>query len=189
MIRETCIMIFSAVICFGKSVDYTYKTAKESEKYCASTAVVKPTPQMIIYKVNLACKLVQKEGTRAFSKFKGKGSNYIFAGTYLWINDLNGKMLMHPITPRMENHDVLGLKDANGKQFIKEMINIAKKKGEGWVDYTWNKPNSQAPSLKLNYVKMSYCNGVPVIIGCSIDDRSVQQVSYISKAKKRTNRN
>ncbi len=170
MLRVTCIMIFSAVICFGQVNNSSKKLAKESKFYCISTSVVKPTAQMIIDKVNEACAVINKEGKRSFSKFKGWNSKFIFSGTYVWVNDMNGKVLMHPISPVMENHSLIGLKDSNGKYFLSEMISIAKDRENGWVAYSWKNPSSNKKLLKITYVKKCLCNGVPVVVGCSVDD-------------------
>jgi signal transduction histidine kinase len=170
MIRETCIVIFSVVICLAQTAGNSNKLAIESNRYCTSTAAVKATPQMIIDKVNQACAMIEKVGTRAFPKFKGKGSDFIFAGTYIWINDLNGKILMHPVRPDMENQMMIGLTDYNGKLFLLEAITLAKNNGNGWVDYSWKKPNSKKQYTKLIYARKSVCNGTPVVVACSIDD-------------------
>ena len=52
--------------------------AKETEAACEATAATKPTPQMIMDKVNQACALLQKEGKAGFSKFSGKDSAVCF---------------------------------------------------------------------------------------------------------------
>jgi hypothetical protein len=174
MIRETCIVIFSVVICIAQTADNSKKLAIESNRYCTSTAATIPNPQMIIDKVNQACTIIESVGTKAYPKFKGKGSDFIFAGTYIWINDLNGKILMHPVRPDMENQVMIGLTDCNGKLFLFEAITLAKKNGNGWVDYSWKKPNSKKQYTKLIYIKKSVCNGTPVVVACSIDDVSVQ---------------
>lgn len=181
MIRVGYVLLILIHISFGQAYDTQNSIARESELYRTSTASVKPTPQTIIDRVSDACKLVEKEGTKAFPKFKGNGSAFIFAGTYLWICDLRGKVLMHPLKPIMENQNWSALRDSNGKPFILEMITIAKQRGEGWVDYIWTIPQTQEQLLKLTYVKKSRCNGIDVFIGCSIDDKSVQQTSYITK--------
>lgn len=71
---------------------------------------------------------------------------------YFWINDLNNKMIMHPINAKLENSDTADLKDANGKPFFKEFVNVVKEKGEGYVDYFWPKPGSDKPVPKISYV-------------------------------------
>jgi cytochrome c len=181
MVRVACIVIFSVVICFSQTAENSNKLAIESNRYCTFTAAIKPTPQMIIEKVNQACIMIENEGTRAFPKFKGKGSYFIFAGTYIWINDLNGKILMHPVRPDMENQIMIGLTDYNGKLFLSEMISMAKNKGNGWVDYSWKKLNTKKQYTKLVYVKKVICNGTPVVVACSIEDGAVQQTSSVDR--------
>lgn len=180
MVQIPCIMIFSIAICFGQMTN-SRLLSMESEKYCIYTSKESPTPKMIVDKVDEACKVIEKEGKRGFLQFKRKKSRFIFAGTYIWISDFKGKMLMHPISPNLENQVMINLKDINGKQFFSKMIEMAKTRGNGWVDYFWSKPNSKAQILKLTFVKKSYCDGVPVIIGCSVDDKALKQESYTER--------
>ncbi len=73
---------------------------------------------------------------------------------YLWINDLNGVMIMHPIKPQLNGKDLLHFKDAKGKELFLEMVNVAKTKGQGFVDYYWPKPGSEKPVAKVSFVKL-----------------------------------
>lgn len=75
-------------------------------------------------------------------------------GNYLWINDTTGFMVMHPISEKLSGSDASQLKDARGKRMIWEMAKLAKEKGEGLVDYLWNKPGETEPKLKVSYVKL-----------------------------------
>ena len=144
--------------------------AKESEAACAASASTKPTPQMIVDKVEKAAALVQKEGKDAYPKFKGKDSEFIFAGTYIWINDSAGVMRMHPIKHKMEGQNYIDLKDVNGKLFFTAMIDVAKAKGSGWVEYMWPKPGEKTPSKKISYVKLVKVGGEELVLGCGVYD-------------------
>jgi len=177
MLREAGIILVSAALLIGQVGDASRKVAEESEAYCASTATTKPTPKMIMDKVDEACALLSKEGRKAFSKFKGKNSVFIFAGTYIWVNDMNGKMLMHPMKPGMENQQMIGLKDSNGKHLFVEMISVCKKNGCGWVDYIRPKPGATERSLKVSYVKKVSCDNVDVVVGCEAYDMTVDEIS------------
>ena len=46
-------------------------------------------------------------------------------GDYFWINDLDAKMIMHPIKPELNGKDVSTIKDPNGKQLFVEFVNVA----------------------------------------------------------------
>jgi len=155
--------------------------AKQSEDFAASTAGTKATATMIEEKVNKACVLLEKSGVSAFAKFKGQGSEFIFAGTYIWANDLDGKMIMHPIKPGMEGKPMIGLKDIKGKRFFADMIELVKTKGSGWVDYMWPKPGEKTPAQKISFVKgCTTPDGQKLLLGCGVYDMSPEEIDKLT---------
>jgi len=73
---------------------------------------------------------------------------------YFWINDLEPKMIMHPYRPDMEGQSLLEYQDTNGKKIFVAFVDIVKRQGQGYVDYTWqwkDDPKRNVP--KLSYVK------------------------------------
>jgi len=72
---------------------------------------------------------------------------------YFWINDMQPRMVMHPISPKLEGQDLSANKDPTGKYLFMEFVNIVKKSGEGFVSYLWPKPGSDKPVPKVSYVK------------------------------------
>jgi|WetSurMetagenome_2_1015567.scaffolds.fasta_scaffold221840_2 cytochrome c len=158
--------------------------AQETEAYCASTASTKATPEMIIQKVNEGAELVAKEGEAAFPKFQGKGSPFVFAGTYIWIHDGAGIMKMHPIKWKMNGKDYIGLKDVNGKRFFAEMNDCARAKGTCWVDYMWPKPGEKESSRKISYVKLVKApDGQELVLGCGIYEMSEAEMNKLVGGK------
>ncbi|MFZ2445644.1 MAG: cache domain-containing protein [Syntrophobacteraceae bacterium] len=172
-------LAFQAAVVFAQKTDE--ELALESEAFCVSTASTKPTPEMIIEKVNKAAALVEKEGPAAYPKFKGKDSEFIFAGTYIWIHDGNAVMKMHPIKNKMEGKNYIDLKDSKGKLFFTAMNEVAKAKGSGWVDYMWPKPGEKTPALKVSYVKLVKFGGEELILGCGVYDMSEADVQRVLK--------
>ncbi|MGD8781794.1 MAG: cache domain-containing protein [Ignavibacteria bacterium] len=73
---------------------------------------------------------------------------------YFWINDLFPRMVMHPIQPELEGNSLKDHKDPTGKAIFVEMVDVAKRNGEGYVDYIWAKTNSSAPEAKISAVKL-----------------------------------
>jgi methyl-accepting chemotaxis protein len=145
--------------------------AAESEAYVKTTAKDTPTkPATIVAKVEEACALLAKEGPAAFPKFKGKGSSFLFEGTYVWIHNLKDtKMLMHPIKYKMEGNDLIGLKDEKGKRFFVAMNNVANEKGQGWVEYFWPVPATKEIVRKVSFIKKcTMADGTDVAIGAGI---------------------
>jgi len=61
---------------------------------------------------------------------------------YLFINDLESRVVMHPFIKSLEGKSVKDKKDSNGKFFIKEFEQVIKKDGQGFIEYSWYRPNS-----------------------------------------------
>jgi methyl-accepting chemotaxis protein len=85
--------------------------------------------------VNAAAALIDTQGKAPFTEFRKKNSVWCHGDVYLFVYDLNGNVLLNPAFPEREGTNVSGQKDANGKLFHDAMIEVAKTKGSGWVDY------------------------------------------------------
>ena len=94
-----------------------------------------------------------------------------YAGNeYFWINDLDAKMIMHPIKPELDGQDQSGMKDPDGKAVFVEFVNVAKANGEGFVKYLWPKPGATTAVQKFSYVKLYKPWGWVVGSGLYVDD-------------------
>ena len=82
-----------------------------------------------------------------------KSSRYGKNG-YFWINDLDAKIVMHPIKPALDNRNMADYKDKGGKRIFFEFAQTAKQSGEGFVDYVWPKPGFDTPQGKVSFVKL-----------------------------------
>jgi methyl-accepting chemotaxis protein len=88
---------------------------------------------------------------------------------YFWVNDLDTKVLMHPLKPEIIGKTQMENKDANGKRLYVEFVKICKEKGEGVVHYAWAKPGSTVPVPKISYVKQMKEWGWVVGSGVSVE--------------------
>ncbi len=159
--------------------------SKDSEEFCFETSKDPISPEMVVKKVEEACKLLKKEGRKAFPQFMGRKSKFIFGGTYIWIHDLEGVMQMHPIKYKMEGRALLGMKDKKGKRFFIEMNNTVQKRGAGWVDYYWPIPGVKEIQRKVSYVKICQTSyGEKFVVGCGIYGLTDEEIDkLISSAK------
>lgn len=73
---------------------------------------------------------------------------------YFWVNDMNAKMLMHPIQTELNGKDLSAFKDAKGTLLFMEFVRVCKKDGSGTVDYWWPEPGVSGPVEKTSYVKL-----------------------------------
>jgi methyl-accepting chemotaxis protein len=110
----------------------------------------------------------QKAALNAIKALRYKGSEYF------WINDLEPKMVMHPIKPEMDGKSLADTKDPNGKRLFVDMAALAKDKGEGQIDYMWPKEGSSKPVSKVSYVKLVKDWNWVVGSGIYVDDVQIE---------------
>ncbi|MBF0117649.1 MAG: cache domain-containing protein [Desulfobacterales bacterium] len=183
--KKSVLIIIGIFLFFSTSADLlatTDEEAKESEAYCNSTAKTEPTPlSLIIQKVDEGCAILQNEGLAALPKFRGKGSSFLFDGTYIWIHGFkDNKMIQHPIKNKMEGKDLTDLVDKNGKKFFMMMNNVVKEKGAGWVEYLWPKPGTKDYVKKISYVKgCKTKEGQEVVLGCGIYNSKKEEIDKL----------
>ncbi len=97
--------------------------------------------------------------------------NIRYAGdNYLWINDTEHTMIMHPTKPSLNGKKIDGIKDPNGKYLFKDAVAICRDKGEGYVDYMWPKPGHDQPVPKISYVKLVPSWNWVIGTGVYVDD-------------------
>ncbi|WP_446746009.1 methyl-accepting chemotaxis protein [Sphingomonas sp. OTU376] len=89
---------------------------------------------------------------------------------YFWINDMQPRMLMHPMNKALVGQDVSATKDPNGVPVFTSMVDIVRAKGEGFLDYSWPKPGSEQPQPKISFVKGFAPWGWVVGSGVYVDD-------------------
>lgn len=110
----------------------------------------------------------KRQAVERIAAIRYDGSNY------LWIHDLENKMVMHPIKPELNGKDLSREKDANGAYFFVEMTKTCKSKGKGFVRYQWPKPGNAKPIPKLSSVELFQPWGWIVGTGIYIDDVDTQ---------------
>lgn len=72
---------------------------------------------------------------------------------YFWVNDMQPRMVMHPIKPELDGKDLGDMKDPNGFALFKGFVDTVKRSGKGFVSYMWPKPGSDKPVDKVSYVQ------------------------------------
>ena len=153
----TSILILFGVVCLFSFPGFSAEPPQSEEA------------KQIVALVNDAAALIESKGKDAFPEFKKKNSKWYKGKNYVFVNSMNGIALVNPPTPEIEGKNVIDMKDAKGKAFIREFIETAKTKGSGWVDYWWPEPGKDKPSKKISYIrKAKMPNGEMVIVGAGI---------------------
>lgn len=89
---------------------------------------------------------------------------------YFWVNDMAGVMVHHPIKPQLDGKNLNDMKDPNGTFLFRAFTDMARTRGEGFVQYQWPKPGHDAPVDKVSFVKAFAPWGWVVGSGLYIDD-------------------
>jgi len=76
-----------------------------------------------------------------------KGELYVFA------YDMNGVLLANSFRQNLLGQNLLDVPDASGKKFRREIIELAKTKGSGWVDYSYQNPKTKQLEQKTTYLE------------------------------------
>jgi methyl-accepting chemotaxis protein len=89
---------------------------------------------------------------------------------YFWLNDMQPKMIMHPMKPELDGKDLSDFKDQNGKKIFVEFVDTVKRQKEGFVYYLWPKPGETKPIPKVSYVRGFEPWGWIIGTGIYLDD-------------------
>jgi cytochrome c len=102
-----------------------------------------------------AVELMEKSGERvAFKTFNDPTGGFVLDDEYVFAVGLDdGKYRASGAAPDLTGVDVRDLTDAAGKPLFKEMIEIAKQKGSGEVDYVWRNPATNAVEHKHTLIQ------------------------------------
>jgi len=119
---------------------------------CASVAQEKATKEECVAKCKEAAALIKQAGLEAgLTKIQDSKGPFVWKDSYVYVLDMESKMLANPFVPGLVGKSSLGMKDSDGKMFVNEIIEVAKS-GDGWVQYMWPKSGEKAPSRKIAYV-------------------------------------
>jgi len=105
---------------------------------------------------------------RPFRFFGGEGYYFILSGS--------GKEILYPIFPQKEGESSMDWKDSEGVYFVREMIEMARTLGEGFVHYQIERPGFTGRNhKKIAYI--SYYAPLDIIIGSGYYLDSAEEIA------------
>jgi signal transduction histidine kinase len=127
-----------------------------------------------------AAALMEREGEGAFAEFTILGSRWYDGSIYLFAYTLEGTCLFHAVTPALVGHQLIDLRDINGKPVIRMIADVGRKPepdASGWVFYLWQDGTQLSPSWKSAYVrKVIMPGGRTVIVGSGVYNIKMEKV-------------
>lgn len=108
---------------------------------------------------------VKKAGPdQAFKDFTTDKANWTKKDMYVFALDMKGLTVAHGANEKLVGKSMMELKDQNGKLFVKELTDVAKAKGSGWVEYDWAHPQTKKVDGKVTYaLKLSNFDGLVAV--------------------------
>ena len=116
------------------------------------------TKDECIAKTKEAAKMINEKGLDAgVAEINKKDGKFVWKDSYVFLVDFDGKMLAHPMSPKLVGTNVIDMKDksddpAKATPLFKAFTDMAKGKGEGWVGYMWKNPDDPKARKKISYI-------------------------------------
>ncbi|MES2258303.1 MAG: cache domain-containing protein [Pseudomonadota bacterium] len=117
-------------------------------------AAERATPDEAVAMVKRAVAYLKANGKdKAYAEFNKPNGPFTDRDLYVFVIDMKGIDVAHGINPRIIGKNVIDLRDADGKPMVKAFIELAEKKGSGWVDYRWPNPEQKVVENKSTYLE------------------------------------
>jgi signal transduction histidine kinase len=120
---------------------------------CSFAYANEPTEKDAIALVEKGVAFMKAKGKEEMIKsINAKNPDYVQGPLYLVMRDDKGVVLANPVNPAMIGKDLLDVPDVDGKLFRREILDVAKTKGKGWVDYKFKNPATGKVEAKTSYI-------------------------------------
>ncbi|HZV64256.1 MAG TPA: cache domain-containing protein [Telluria sp.] len=98
---------------------------------------------------------------KAYAEIDRKDGPFTDRDLYLAVYGLDGVVRAHGANMKMVGKNLIEMKDVDGKPFVKERVDLAKKGKPFWQDYKFNNP----VSAKIE-PKTMYCQPLEDVVVC-----------------------
>ena len=107
-------------------------------------------------------KAVNADKATVFKEITGKEKKWVDRDLYPVVYDMSGKCVAHGQNEKQVGKDLIDNSDADGKEFVKERVALAKSKQTFWQDYKFIDPVT-----KTVLPKSTYCETTGDVIVCA----------------------
>jgi signal transduction histidine kinase len=88
---------------------------------------------------------------KAYAEFSNPTGKWVDRDLYLLVFRLDGTSLAHGVNAKQIGMNLIDRKDIDGKEFIRERMELAKAKPAFWQDYKFQNPLSKKIEAKTSY--------------------------------------
>jgi cytochrome c len=105
--------------------------------------------------VRQAAAFLKKEGReRAFAVFSDPHGPFTYRDLYMTVYDLEGRCLAHGAKKERIGKSLVDDRDADGKLFVRERVELARKAPKGWQEYKFLNPATKRIEDKVAYFEV-----------------------------------
>jgi cytochrome c len=96
--------------------------------------------------------LIKHEGKdKGYAEISSKGGQFHKEDLYLVVYGMDGVVHAHGANQKMVGKNLIELKDIDGKAFVRERVQLAKKNASFWQEYKFTNPENRKIEPKLMY--------------------------------------
>ena len=101
-----------------------------------------------------ASSALDSDPAAALAAFQQADGKFMLDDLYVFVVNIDdGRFLAHGASPALVGRNGHDLRDPKGKPIITDMINIARRKGSGELDYAWRNPTTTKLESKHTYFR------------------------------------
>ena len=93
----------------------------------------------------------QQGADKAYTEIDSKGGQFTDRDLYVVVYGLDGKVLAHGANAKLIGKEMLDAQDVDGKYYVKERTELARKQAEFWQDYKFVNPQTKKIEPKQMY--------------------------------------
>lgn len=102
--------------------------------------------------VNKGIAFIKANGKdKGYAEISSKQGQFKDRDLYLVVYGLDGKVWAHGANEKMVGRNLIELKDVDGKEFVKERVELGKAKTSFWQDYKFTNPVTRKVEPKSMY--------------------------------------
>jgi signal transduction histidine kinase len=106
----------------------------------------------------------QQGADKAYAEISNKGGQFTDRDLYVVVYGFDGKVLAHGGNAKLVGKDMLDAQDVDGKYYVKERTELARKQADFWQDYKFANPQTKKIEPKQMYCQRlgetAVCAGV-----------------------------
>mgnify|MGYP001270369231 FL=1 len=101
---------------------------------------------------------------KGYAEISNKSGQFVDRDLYLVVYGLDGTVHAHGANDKMIGKNLIDLKDIDGKEFVRERVQLARSKGTFWQEYKFTNPTNKKIEPKSMYCETMddavLCGGV-----------------------------